>query len=69
MTKLPINEKILKYVPIRLKPHVVGCDHDSDGYWIWFDDKVENTLYDGATIHEDTIAEVKQVFKYCVVTL
>ncbi len=66
---LPMNEKILKYVPRRLKPHVVGCDHDSDGYWVWFDGNVMNTLYDGATVHEDTIAELKQTLKDCVVTL
>ena len=66
---LPMNEKVLKYVPKRLKPYVVGCDHDSDGYWVWFDDNVVNTLYDGATAHEDTIAELKQALKNCVVTL
>ena len=69
MTKLPINEKILKYVPIRLKSHVVGCEHDSDGYWIWFDDSVVNSLYDGSTVHEDTINDLKQTLKCCVVAL
>ena len=62
-TNLPQNKKVLQYVPQRLRPHVVGCDHDSDGYWVWFDDQIINPLYESATISEDTVAALKSTLK------
>jgi len=62
-TNLPQNKKVLKYIPHRLRPHVVGCDHDSDGYWVWFDDQIINPLYESATISEDTVAALKATLK------
>ena len=60
---LPQNKKVLQYVPQRLRSHVVGCDHDSDGYWVWFDDQIINPLYESATINEDTVAALKATLK------
>lgn len=47
---LPQNKKVLQYITQRLRPHVVGCDHDGDGYWVWFDDQIVNPLYESATV-------------------
>ena len=68
MNSLPMNVSILKYVPKRLKPYVVGCDHDSDGYWIWFSESVFNTRNESSTVHEDNIADTRKTLKDCVVT-
>lgn len=62
-TNLPQNKKVLQYVPQHLRPHVVGCTHDSDGYWIWFDDQIVNPLYESATVSEDTVAALKATLK------
>ena len=62
-TNLPQNKKVLQYVPQRLRPHVMGCAHDSDGYWVWFDDQIINPLYESTTISEDTVAALKATLK------
>lgn len=64
------SEELMRYVPKRLRPHVTDAYHDSDGYWIGFDDAVD-TKYDPymycGTIHEDTIREVRARLAQCVV--
>lgn len=65
-----INDNIMRYVPKRLRPHVTDAFRDSDGYWIWFDCRVD-TKYDPfmscGTIHEDTINQVRYRLSQCVV--
>ena len=62
------DQKIMAYIPKRLKKlHVQSCFHDSDGYWVYFDNFVWNTLYDGASVCEDTIKELKETLKCCKV--
>lgn len=63
MTNLFKDQKVLQYVPQRLRAHVVGCAHDSDGYWVWFDDQIVNPLYESATVSEDTVAALKATLK------
>ena len=62
-TTLFKDQKVLQYVPQRLRPHVVGCAHDSAGYWVWFDDQIINPLYESATVSEDTVAALKATLK------
>jgi hypothetical protein len=64
------SEKLMRYVPKKLRAHVTDAYHDSDGYWINFDDSVD-TKYDPfmncGTIHEDTIREVRERLAQCVI--
>lgn len=64
------KDGLIRYIPKRLRSHVTDAFHDSDGYWVWFDDAVD-TKYDPfmpcGTIHEDTILEVRARLSHCVV--
>ena len=63
------SEKLMRYVPKKLRPHVMDAYHDCDGYWVEFDDLVD-VKYDPfqtcATIHEDTIRELRYRLGQCV---
>lgn len=60
-----IPTDIWKYVPQKLWSAVTDAFADSDGYWIWLAD--DYFAYDGGadcgTIHEYTVADLKEAVK------
>lgn len=52
------DEKIMRYVPKRLKNAVSKAYRDSDGYWIFFKEGYEDTHMNSRTVHGYTIPEI-----------
>lgn len=61
------SSSLLRYVPSRLLPFLVDCYRDSDGYWFHFSDHVVDHSTGSHTVHEDTIRQCLQAFRYAEV--
>lgn len=57
------DERIMKYVPKRLKEAVREAYHDSDGYWICLTDDYEDTHMNTHVIHGETIQQLREDLK------
>ena len=65
-----MNEKLFNQIAKKYQPAVKDIYHDEDGYWLELDPKGEYILegyYCDYSIHEDTMKEVKQVLRECLV--
>lgn len=63
-----IVSDIWKYIPSNKREGITNAFADSDGYWIWLDHEEGGWVaYDGGedcgTIHEFTIADLKEAIK------
>ena len=67
MMSILIDWKVLKYVPKCKRAAIRDAYHDEDGYWIHLNPgwRVKDYFAE-QTIHEDTIAELREVIKRIV---
>lgn len=54
------SEKIMRYIPKRLKCAIREAYHDSDGYWIMLNENYLDVNWGTHVIHEDTINELRR---------
>jgi hypothetical protein len=62
-----MDEKLLNKVPKKYHPAIKDIYRDEDGYWAYIENgyKIDN-YYTEHTIHEDTLREFLQIFKYVI---
>lgn len=56
---LPMNAAIYRYIPASIRLFVVGCDRDSDGIWVWGNERFYDPSSGTHTVHVDTVAELR----------
>lgn len=56
-----MDDRIMKYVPLKKRQAIKDAYRDEDGYWICLNDgwEASNTDSGCRTIHEDTIPELR----------
>lgn len=67
-----MNEKLFNQIAKKYQPAIKDIYHDEDGYWCVLSCEGEYILdgYDSEyTIHEDTMREVKQILRECLVKI
>lgn len=59
-----MDDKLLRYIPKKLRPAIKDIYHDEDGYWIYLNEAYHvRNYYADYTIHEDTIKELLRVVR------
>ena len=54
-----MDERVMKYIPKKILPHIVDCSKDSDGYWAGCERGWHFAATDCHTAHGNTVAEFK----------
>ena len=54
-----MDERLMKYIPKKIQPHIIECESDSDGYWAICETGWHFVSTGCHTAHGYTIAEFR----------